>query len=160
MLFRSLSVFGGKLTTYRKLAEHALQDLQKFFPQMGGPWTAHKPLIDGELPDAPTFEEAFERFVAGAQAVKSQLPATLVRVLARRHGAGLDELLESVRTVADLGRHFGGNLYEVEARYFMRDEWAVEADDILWRRTKEGLHMTAEQRAQFAQWISLQIPNT
>ena len=68
--------------------------------------------------------------------------------------------LENVRTVADLGRHFGGNLYEVEARYFMRDEWAVEADDILWRRTKEGLHMTAEQRAQFAQWISLQIPNT
>ena len=92
--------------------------------------------------------------------MKSQLPATLVRVLARRHGAGLDELLENVRTVADLGRHFGGNLYEVEARYFMRDEWAVEADDILWRRTKEGLHMTAEQRAQFAQWISLQIPNT
>ena len=65
-----------------------------------------------------------------------------------------------MRTVADLGRHFGGSLYEVEARYFMRDEWAVEADDILWRRTKEGLHMTAEQRAQFAQWISLQIPNT
>ena len=155
-----LSVFGGKLTTYRKLAEHALQDLQKFFPQMGGPWTAHKPLMDGEFPDAPTFEEAFDRFVAGAQAVKPQLPATLVRVLARRHGAGLDELLENVKTVADLGRHFGGHLYEVEARYFMRDEWAVEADDILWRRTKEGLHMTAEQRAEFARWVSLQIPNT
>ena len=59
-----VTITGGKLTTYRKLAEHALQDLQKFFPRMGGPWTAHKPLIDGELPDAPTFEEAFERFVA------------------------------------------------------------------------------------------------
>jgi glycerol-3-phosphate dehydrogenase len=154
-----LSVFGGKLTTYRRLAEHALADLKPFFPRMGGPWTADKPLLDGEFPDAPTFEEAFDRFVASAQHVKSQLPADLVRVLCRRHGAGLDELLENVKTVADLGRHFGGHLYEVEARYFMRDEWAVEADDILWRRTKEGLHMTAGQRAEFARWVSQQIPN-
>ena len=81
------------------------------------------------------------------------------RVLARRHGTGLDEMLEGVRTATDLGRHFGGSLYEAEARYLMREEWAVEADDILWRRTKEGLHMTADQRAAFAAWISLQIPN-
>lgn len=154
-----LSVFGGKITTYRRLAEHALRDLKPFFPRMAGPWTADKPLTDGELPDAPSFEEAFDRFVASAQGVHSQLPATLIRVLARRHGAALDELLESVRTVADLGQHFGGHLYETEARYLMREEWAVDADDVLWRRTKEGLHMTAEQRAEFARWITLQIPN-
>src|SRR5689334_23198990 len=111
-----LSVFGGKITTYRRLAEHALADLKKFYPRMGGPWTAHKPLVDGELADAPTFEEAFDRFVAGAAAVKSGLPAELVRVLARRHGTGLDDLLEGVTTVADLGRHFGGHLYEAEVR--------------------------------------------
>jgi glycerol-3-phosphate dehydrogenase len=154
-----LSVFGGKITTYRKLAEHALADLSRFYPSMGGPWTAHKPVFDGELADAPTFEQAFDRFVAGAQAAKPQLPPALIRVLARRHGAGLDELLDGVETVAELGRHFGGHLYEVEARYLIREEWAVEADDVLWRRTKEGLHMTAAERTRFAEWISLQIPN-
>ena len=102
-----------------------------------------KPLADGELADAPTFEEAFDRFVAGAAAVKPGLPQELVRVLARRHGTGLDDLLEGVKTVADLGRHFGGHLYEAEVRYLMREEWAVEPEDVLWRRTKEGLHMTA-----------------
>jgi glycerol-3-phosphate dehydrogenase len=154
-----LSVFGGKLTTYRKLAEHALQDLKPFFPGMGDAWTAHKALTDGEFADAPTFEAAFEGFVAGAQASHRQLPPGLVRVLARRHGTGLDDLLDGITTVADLGQHFGGNLYELEARYLMRDEWAVEAEDVLWRRTKEGLHMTAAERENFARWISLQIPN-
>ena len=60
---------------------------------------------------------------------------------------------------ADLGRHFGGHLYEVEVRYVMREEWAVDAEDVMWRRTKEGLHMTAGQRAAFANWLSLQLPN-
>jgi glycerol-3-phosphate dehydrogenase len=155
-----LSVFGGKITTYRKLAEHALRDLGPYYPGMGGPWTAEKPLADGEFADAATFEQAFDQFVAGAQAVKPHLPKDLVRVLARRHGAALDELLEHVKTQGDLGRHFGGHLYETEVRYLMREEWAVEPDDVLWRRTKEGLHMTADQRAEFARWMRLQIPNT
>jgi len=154
-----LSVFGGKITTYRKLAEHALEDLRKFYPKMGGPWTAHKPVADGEFADAPSFEEAFERFVAGAQQVKPGLSPDLVRVLARRHGAALDELLENVKTEADLGRHFGGHLYETEVRYLMREEWAVDAEDVMWRRTKEGLHMTPAQRDAFSQWMSLQLPN-
>ena len=148
-----LSVFGGKITTYRRLAEHALADLGKFYPRMGGPWTDARALLDGEFADAPTFEEAFDRFAAAAAAAKPGLPADLVRVLARRHGTGVDELLEGVKTVADLGQAFGGHLYETEVRYLMRDEWAVEPDDVLWRRTKEGLHMTAEQRARFAAWM-------
>ena len=82
-----------------------------------------------------------------------------MHALARRHGAGLDELLEHVRTTDDLGRHFGGHLYETEVRYLMREEWAVDAEDVMWRRTKEGLHMTQAQRDAFAQWISLQLPN-
>src|SRR5882757_3816213 len=124
-----LSVFGGKITTYRRLA------------------------------DAPTFEEAFDTYVASAASVKPGLPKELVRVLCRRHGSGLDELLEDVRTVADLGRHFGGCLYETEARYLMRDEWAVEPEDVLWRRTKEGLHMTEAERAAFARWMAELRPN-
>jgi glycerol-3-phosphate dehydrogenase len=154
-----LSVFGGKITTYRRLAEHALEDLRKFYPRMGGAWTAGKPLPDGELADAPTFEEAFDRFAASASAVHSQLPPKLVRVLARRHGTGMDDLLDGVRSVADLGRHFGGHLYEAEVRYLMREEWAVEPDDVLWRRTKEGLHMTAAERTAFANWMQGLRPN-
>ncbi|MBS0521545.1 MAG: glycerol-3-phosphate dehydrogenase [Proteobacteria bacterium] len=155
-----LSVFGGKITTYRRLAEHALEDLRRFYPAMGGAWTAHKPLVDGEIADAPTFELAFDRFVDGACATKPGLPRDLMRVLARRHGTGLDNLLEGVKAVSDLGHCFGGHLYETEVRYLMREEWAVEPDDILWRRTKEGLHMTVAQRTAFAQWMAAQRPDS
>jgi len=62
--------------------------------------------------------------------------------------------------VADLGRHFGGQLYETEVRYLMREEWAAEPDDVLWRRSKEGLHMTRAERTAFAQWMQVQRPNT
>jgi glycerol-3-phosphate dehydrogenase len=148
-----LSVFGGKITTYRRLAEHALKDLAPYYPHMGLPWTATRALADGELADAPTFDEAFDRFVDGAAAVKPGLPKELLRVLARRHGSGLDDLLTDVTEVADLGHHFGGYLYETEVRHLMRDEWAVEAEDVLWRRTKEGLHMTEAERAAFARWM-------
>ncbi len=155
-----LSVFGGKITTYRRLAEHALADLSRFYPHMGDVWTATRPVFDGEMADAPTFEEAFDRFVEGAAATKPGLPRELVRVLARRHGSGLDELLENVRTIDDLGQCFGGHLYEIEARYLIRDEWAVDPDDILWRRTKEGLHMTQAQREAFAAWMAELRTNT
>ena len=154
-----LSVFGGKITTYRRLAEHALRDLQPYFPRMGGPWTDSRAVYDGEMADAPTFEEAFDQFVDGAAINKPGLPKDLVRILARRHGSGLDDLLESVKTVSDLGRHFGGSLYEVEVRHLVRDEWAVDAEDILWRRTKEGLHMTAGERDAFAGWLEEQRLN-
>ena len=154
-----LSVFGGKITTYRRLAEHALRDLAVYYPHMGAPWTDGRALADGEMADAPTFEEAFERFVEGAISVNRGLPKELVRVLAHRHGSGLHDLLESVRTVADLGRHFGGYLYEAEALHFMREEWAVESDDVLWRRTKEGLHMSEAERAAFSAWMAEMRPN-
>jgi glycerol-3-phosphate dehydrogenase len=153
-----LSVFGGKITTYRRLAEHALADLSPFYPQMGDVWTAGKPLADGDFAHADTFEEAFDRFVEGACAAKPGLAEPLLRALARRHGSGLDDLLENVNSTADLGRHFGGHLYEVEARYFVNEEWAVEADDVLWRRTKEGLHLTSAERASFGVWLKSQTP--
>ena len=154
-----LSVFGGKITTYRRLAEHALRDLAPYYPNMGLPWTATRAVDGGEFADAPTYEAAFDDFVNGAAMAKKDLPRDLIRILARRHGVCIDELLEDIRTVADLGRHFGGHLYEHEVRYLMREEWAFEADDVLWRRTKEGLHMTAEQRDLFARWMAEQRPN-
>jgi glycerol-3-phosphate dehydrogenase len=155
-----LSVFGGKITTYRRLAEHALRDLAPHYPHMGVEWTATRAVADGELADAPTFEEAFDTFVASACTVKPGLPKELVRVLARRHGVGIDDLLTGVQTVADLGQHFGGYLYEVEVRHLVRDEWAVDAEDVLWRRTKEGLHMTQAEREAFARWLAELRPNS
>ena len=154
-----LSVFGGKITTYRRLAEQALEDLRTFYPRMAGAWTGGKALTDGELANAPTFEQAFDRFVAGAaQPSLGCRPISCGRWRAAMATA-LDELLEGIRTVPDLGRHFGGRLYEHEVRYLMREEWAVEPDDVLWRRSKEGLHMTAGQRESFAQWMQSLRPN-
>ena len=86
---------------------------------------------DKELFDAMVVQNALG-FVEGAAATKPGLPRELVRLLARRHGSGLDELLENVRTIDDLGQCFGGHLYEIEARYLIRDEWAVDPDDIVW----------------------------
>ena len=137
-----------------------MRDLAPHYPHMGVEWTAGRALADGELADAPTFEEAFDTFVASACVVKPGLPKELVRVLARRHGIGIDDLLTDVKTVADLGQHFGGHLYEAEVRYLVRDEWAVEAEDVLWRRTKEGLHMTQAEREQFARWLAELRPNS
>ncbi|MFO1079958.1 MAG: glycerol-3-phosphate dehydrogenase [Reyranellaceae bacterium] len=154
-----LSVFGGKITTYRRLAEHALNDLAPWYPHMGVPWTDSRALADGEFADADSFEDAFERFFEGACSVKRTLPPDLIRVLAHRHGTGIHDLLDHVRTVEDLGRHFGGYLYEAEVRYLVREEWALEADDVLWRRTKEGLHMTQAERDAFAEWLAALRPN-
>lgn len=154
-----LSVFGGKITTYRRLAEHALRDLAPWYPHMGLPWTATRAVDGGEFADAPTYEAAFDDFVNGAAQAKKGLPKDLIRILVRRHGVCVDELLEDIGTVADLGRHFGGHLYEHEVRYLMREEWAMEPDDVLWRRTKEGLHMSPEQRDLFARWMAEQRPN-
>ncbi len=105
-----LSVFGGKITTYRRLAEHALRDLAALLPAHGRALDRQpRAVYDGEMADAPTFEKAFDQFVDGAATSKPGLPKDLVRILARRHGSGLEDLLENVKTVADLGRHFGGS---------------------------------------------------
>ena len=112
-----LSVFGGKITTYRRLAEHALRDLAPHYPHMGVEWTAGRALADGELADAPTFEEAFDTFVASACTVKPGLPKELVRVLARRHGIGIDDLLH--------GRQDGGRPRAAFRRPSLRDRGAL-----------------------------------
>ncbi len=138
-----LSIFGGKITTYRKLAEHALQHLTPWFPRLLPAWTAGARLPGGDIPGG------FEDFVVDLQREYSGLPDPLILHYARLYGTRARELLGPARTCSDLGRHFGGDLYEREARYLRETEWATQAADVLDRRTKHGLHLTSCQRAAF-----------
>ncbi|MGE0717569.1 MAG: glycerol-3-phosphate dehydrogenase [Alphaproteobacteria bacterium] len=144
-----LSIFGGKITTYRKLAEHAMARLAPFLPGLAPAWTAGAPLPGGDIPDAD-----FERFLAGFAAAHPWLPPPLARHYARLYGTRAAAVLAGARSIDGLGRHFGGRLYAREADHLRRAEWAETADDILDRRTKHGLHLTAGERAAFAGWLA------
>jgi glycerol-3-phosphate dehydrogenase len=144
-----LSVFGGKITTYRRLAEAALQKLE---PAIGGSatsWTARQSLPGGDLP-----RDDFDAFLAGVQRRWPFLPAPLAVRLARAYGTRISDIIGSARRIEDLGQDFGAGLTQAEVTYLQNHEWAMTADDILWRRTKIGLHMTAAQRERFAQYMA------
>ena len=136
-----LSVFGGKITTYRKLAEHALQKLKPWFPQMTGDWTGSALLPGGDLKGA----EDFSGFVTQLEKRYPWIDGPLVRHYARLYGARAHDLLTNTHALADLGRHFGGLLYEREISYLREAEWAQTAEDILERRTKHGLHLKPDE---------------
>jgi glycerol-3-phosphate dehydrogenase len=144
-----LSVFGGKITTFRKLAEHALQKLHPFFPRMTGDWTRAVPLPGGDMPDADfaVWVDAFHRRHAF-------LPAELARHYARLYGTRAEALLDGARSLSDLGHHFGGLFYEREADFLRRTEWAATPEDVLERRTKHYLHMTQAECDAFADWMA------
>jgi glycerol-3-phosphate dehydrogenase len=144
-----LSVFGGKITTYRKLAEHALDKLQPAFPKMTSAWTAEAALPGGDIPDAD-----FERWLGGFQQRFPFLSPALAQHYGRLYGTRAEALLDGAAGLADLGRHFGAMLYEREVAFLQRTEWAIAADDILDRRTKHGLHLNPEQRAAFDAWLA------
>jgi len=138
-----LSIFGGKITTYRKLAEHALRALAPFFPAAGPAWTAAAPLPGGDIPDGD-----FEAFLSELLAEHPALSPTLLRRLARAYGTRARALLGGVRTMEELGPDFGSGLTRAEVDYLVAQEWARTADDILFRRSKLGLHVppgTAER---------------
>ncbi|MET1028717.1 MAG: glycerol-3-phosphate dehydrogenase [Dongiaceae bacterium] len=144
-----LNVFGGKITTYRRLAEHALQKLQPFFPQAGGDWTAKAHLPGGDIANADF--AAFEAKLAKAYA---WLPAEMRHRLARAYGTRLERVIGTATSLADLGIHFGGDLYEAEVRYLIDQEWARGADDVLWRRSKLGLHLTQDAQQHLRDWFA------
>ncbi|WP_338577468.1 glycerol-3-phosphate dehydrogenase [Erwinia sp. E_sp_W01_1] len=147
-----LHVFGGKITTFRKLAEHALQRLSSYFPQMGKDWTRSAVLPGGEIPDAD-----FESFSQQLKMLYPWLPRALRKHYTRLYGARSNVILGKAISLEGLGRHFGGQLYEAEARYLVTHEWAQQAQDILVRRTKHGLHLTQEQQQQFTVWFNDQF---
>lgn len=144
-----LHVFGGKITTFRKLAEHALQKLAPFFPQMGADWTRDATLPGGEIAHAD-----FESFLQQQKERYPWMPHALCKHYARLYGARLPQIIGEATSVAGLGRHFGALLYEAEVRYLVDKEWAQQAEDILWRRTKHRLHLTDAQQQAFADWFT------
>ncbi|ESY19508.1 MULTISPECIES: glycerol-3-phosphate dehydrogenase [unclassified Mesorhizobium] len=144
-----LSVFGGKITTFRKLSEHALEKIQPFFPTMKKAWTAKIPLPGGDLPNAD-----FEQFLGDLHAEFSWLSPSLVKHYARSYGTRTRALLKGVKGEADLGRRFGPDFYELEAVFLFETEWAMTAADVLERRTKHGLHINAAERKTFEDWCT------
>ncbi|MBB5574222.1 glycerol-3-phosphate dehydrogenase [Rhizobium paranaense] len=147
-----LNVFGGKITTFRKLSEHALQRLAKFFPKMGSDWTRAATLPGGDIPNAD-----YASFTDTLREAYPWMPRALVNHYGHLYGARTRNIVGEAASLAGLGRHFGGNLYEKEVRYLVAYEWAQTVDDVLLRRTKEGLHMTAKEKADFSAWFESEL---
>ncbi len=144
-----LTVLGGKITTFRRLAQNALALLQPVFPHMGPAWTEGSTLAGGEM-------SAGDRGASAQSFVQqnSFLPHDHAASLFARHGSLAAEVLDGRSCLAALGRHFGAGLYECEADYLIRKEWARTTEDLLWRRSKFGLHLNAVERSQFGAWLA------
>ncbi len=146
-----LNIFGGKITTFRELAERGLQKIRKFFPDMGGDWTEKAPLPGGDMERAD-----YETFRDRMKQDYPWMPRDLRRHYGRLYGTRIDLVAAGATSLDDLGRHFGGTLYEAEVRYLVNHEWARTAEDILWRRTKHRLHLTQDEQAAFTSWFENQ----
>ncbi|GAA3925449.1 glycerol-3-phosphate dehydrogenase [Litoribacillus peritrichatus] len=135
-----LSVFGGKITTYRKLSEAAMTKLSDFFPEMSPAWTKDKPLPGGDFPHgkAQFIHMLSERF--------PWLRQDTIQRYADAYGTLAMKFLENIRSPEDMGEHFGGGLYSCEVDYLANHEWVTSAEDLLWRRSKLGLFLTHQQK--------------
>ncbi len=143
-----LSVFGGKITTHRRLAEAALSRLARVLPGVGKKWTATAHLPGGDFP-----VDGAGALVADVLTGYPFLTQPSAARLVRTYGTLTAMVLGDARSAADLGRDFGAGLTQREVSWMRAHEWALTAEDILWRRTKLGLHMTAEQRASLAEFL-------
>jgi glycerol-3-phosphate dehydrogenase len=143
-----LTIYGGKITTYRRLAEAALAKLSDFFVT-APPWTAGAPLPGGNFP-----VDWAGALIARTRDTWPFLPEPLVERLVRAYGTRVDRVLGEAKSLADLGECFGADLTAAETRYLMTHEFAQEADDVLWRRSKLGLKFTAPQREALARYMA------
>ena len=141
-----VTIYGGKLTTFRRLAEATLAKLAPYFPAAKPPWTADAVLPGGggETPDA-------------LRATYPFLPPPLCERYLSAYGGDAFALLGNAAAIADLGTHFGHGLYETEVAYQIAHEWATDAEDILWRRTKLGLRFEPSQVAALERWLASQF---
>ena len=139
-----LSVFGGKITTYRRLAEQALEMLSV----AGKSWTATEKLPGGDIPDGN-----FALFAHDLAASHAFIPATLAYRLARAYGTRAHRILGTAMSMPALGEDFGGGLTAAEVDYLVHEEFAQTAEDILWRRSKLGLHVPAETAGKLSEYL-------
>lgn len=143
-----LSVFGGKLTTYRKLAESAMAQLTPYFTQIKPSWTAKATLPGGENMTTP------QALSAALTSKYNWLDAAIAKRWAITYGSRSWNLLEGAQGLDDMGEHIGSGLYSREVDYLCTQEWALDAQDILWRRTKLGLFTTAQEQEHLAQYMA------
>jgi glycerol-3-phosphate dehydrogenase len=145
-----LSVFGGKITTYRKLSEEALERIAPYLPNIEakGSWTGRAALPGGEFD-----VRGLDALIASLQSDYPFLSKAHATRLARAYGTRAKKLLGNAASPADLGENFGATLTEAEVRYLMAQEWALTAEDIIWRRSKLGLRLLADQVAALDRWM-------
>ena len=153
-----LSVWGGKITTFRKLAEDAADLIGALLGDRRRAWTEHAHLPGGDLRDwigAPQRPDTdFQRLLAAIGQRHPWLPPSLARRLARAYGARVGRVLGGAERLDDLGPEIAPGLHQAELEYLVREEWARAADDVLWRRSKLGLHYTEAQRMAVVQWFA------
>lgn len=142
-----ISVFGGKITTYRKLAESLVDKITDFFPNMSGAWTQSASLPGGEF-DSP-YQLKLDLRIAFPW-----LPYSVISRYVRCYGTLSYAILQDANSIDSLGRHFGAGLYEKEVDYLVNHEWARTSDDIIWRRTKLGLFLQADGVADLASYLA------
>jgi glycerol-3-phosphate dehydrogenase len=135
-----INIFGGKITTYRRLAEAMLDKIEAFLGKKGAPWTSGAALPGGDFPAT-----GFDTQVDLLKSSYPFLDIAHARRLVRLYGTRAKTVLGLAKSTADLGKNFGADLFEAEVRYLMEHEWARTAEDILWRRTKRGLRLSREQ---------------
>jgi glycerol-3-phosphate dehydrogenase len=144
-----LSVFGGKITTYRKLSEQVVNMLEPPLGLHGSRWTVDAPLPGGDIPGAD-----FDAFLVRCRERYGWLPEPLLHFFNDTATTEIYTLLAGRASLANLGEHLGGPLYEAEVEYLVEHEWAETADDILWRRTKKGLHVPDGTTTRLDSWLA------
>jgi glycerol-3-phosphate dehydrogenase len=148
-----INVFGGKLTTHRRLAEQTMEKVEELIGKKGQPWTHDARLPGGDFPAT-----GYDAQVALLKRDYSFLDLAYAKRLVRAYGTRASRLLGVAKGYADLGRHFGADLYEAEVRYLIEHEWAQTSADILWRRTKRGLLGAAIAVAELDDYLNAAAP--
>ncbi|MFZ2508783.1 MAG: glycerol-3-phosphate dehydrogenase [Steroidobacteraceae bacterium] len=143
-----LSVFGGKITTYRRLAEQVLAKLEPQLGPIAGPWTQTVPLPGGDIPGGD-----MDSFIAGVRERWPFLEARQAQRLAHAYGTRISRILDGLGSREAMGDDFGGGLMQVEVDYLVREEWARSAEDVYWRHTKTGLHAAPADQQRLVAYL-------